>query len=394
MDDSNGRRVRRSRRVAKSSESVLASVGESPAEVKKVASGDDKVANVTPSVDTDAEDVVMMKIGERPAKKRKGGKSDTDTAASAPAKRSRSSAASNDDELDELDGLETKESPYFSNGGAKSKAVGKTKKKAAPRRGRKLLLASDEEESGEACVPAGPVGAAAADDPAPAKKSRGKSTKKPAGKKPRAPLSTDGECVLAEKPKKADEPKGGEPDGNGGLNQPAPYIAEYSKSGRATCKTCDERILKGSLRVGHRPLFRGKPGFMVYRHLHCTTFSGDVHCAEDVGNHDSLTAEDYVRLAEQVDVSKERMKEEEEEISPDELVQKNFEGEVRSAPGGLVATLLPFQTEGFRLVCASLSLFLAALVYSRFGFESRIVTIQLDEAPRSYDRHPRWRARR
>ncbi|EJK65663.1 hypothetical protein THAOC_13454, partial [Thalassiosira oceanica] len=24
---------------------------------------------------------------------------------------------------------------------------------------------------------------------------------------------------------------------------------------------------------GHRPLFRGKPGFMVYRHLHCTTFS-------------------------------------------------------------------------------------------------------------------------
>ena len=73
MDDSNGRRVRRSRRVAKSSESVLASVGESPAEVKKGASsGDDKVANVTPSVDTDAEDVVMMKIGERPAKKRKG----------------------------------------------------------------------------------------------------------------------------------------------------------------------------------------------------------------------------------------------------------------------------------------------------------------------------------
>lgn len=53
-------------------------------------------------------------------------------------------------------------------------------------------------------------------------------------------------------------PAGGEPDGNGGLNQPAPYNVEYSKSSRATCRTCDEIIKKGDVRVGHTPLFRGK----------------------------------------------------------------------------------------------------------------------------------------
>jgi hypothetical protein len=53
-------------------------------------------------------------------------------------------------------------------------------------------------------------------------------------------------------------PAGGEPDGNGGLNQPAPFNVEYSKSSRATCRTCDEIIKKGDVRVGHTPLFRGK----------------------------------------------------------------------------------------------------------------------------------------
>ena len=50
----------------------------------------------------------------------------------------------------------------------------------------------------------------------------------------------------------------GSPDGNGGLNQPSPFNVEYSKSSRATCRTCDEIIKKGGVRVGHTPLFRGK----------------------------------------------------------------------------------------------------------------------------------------
>ena len=37
-----------------------------------------------------------------------------------------------------------------------------------------------------------------------------------------------------------------------------PYQVEYSTTGRATCKRCDEKIAKGALRVSHVPLFRGK----------------------------------------------------------------------------------------------------------------------------------------
>ena len=37
-----------------------------------------------------------------------------------------------------------------------------------------------------------------------------------------------------------------------------PFQVEYSATGRATCKRCDELIPKGALRVSHVPLFRGK----------------------------------------------------------------------------------------------------------------------------------------
>jgi len=37
-----------------------------------------------------------------------------------------------------------------------------------------------------------------------------------------------------------------------------PFQVEYSATGRATCKRCDEKIAKGALRVSHVPLFRGK----------------------------------------------------------------------------------------------------------------------------------------
>lgn len=62
-------------------------------------------------------------------------------------------------------------------------------------------------------------------------------------------------------------PIDGEPDGLGGLDQGATYVVEYSKTSRATCKRCDIRLKKKELRVGHRPLFRGKPGYQVFKHL-------------------------------------------------------------------------------------------------------------------------------
>lgn len=85
----------------------------------------------------------------------------------------------------------------------------------------------------------------------------------------------------------------------------------------------------------YRSLFaHSKPGYMVFRHLHCTVFSENVMCAEDIENHDTLKDEDYDKLREQVRVSKVKIKEEMEELEPDELVQKSFEGEIRSEPPG------------------------------------------------------------
>ena len=46
--------------------------------------------------------------------------------------------------------------------------------------------------------------------------------------------------------------KAGLIDGNGGLDQGASYVIEQAKTSRSTCKRCDIRINKGTLRVGHR----------------------------------------------------------------------------------------------------------------------------------------------
>ena len=138
----------------------------------------------------------------------------------------------------------------------------------------------------------------------------------------------------------------GEPDGNGGLDQGSTYIVEYAKTARATCKRCNERIKKGELRIGHRPLFRGKPGYQVFKHLRCIVFSEEISCAEDVGGFSKLKSEDYDALVSRVDASASEIKQESEELAPDELVQKEFSGEIRRAPEGLSAELLPFQVEG------------------------------------------------
>ena len=128
--------------------------------------------------------------------------------------------------------------------------------------------------------------------------------------------------------------------------QEMPYRVEYATTGRATCKGCDERIQKQVLRVSNRPLFRGKPGFLVYRHLHCTVFSENIETIQDVGGWRKISKEDQKKLAARIEESKELIQKENEELRPDELVQAAFQGEIRSAPPGLAANLLPFQVEG------------------------------------------------
>lgn len=125
-----------------------------------------------------------------------------------------------------------------------------------------------------------------------------------------------------------------------------PFTVEYSPTGRATCRRCDQLIQKGHIRVSHVPLFRGKPGFRIYRHLECAIFSEEVTEPTQVGGWKSLQKADYEALCLRIEENKLELEQENEEIQPDELVQKAFEGEIRKSPPGLIANLLPFQREG------------------------------------------------
>lgn len=78
----------------------------------------------------------------------------------------------------------------------------------------------------------------------------------------------------------------------------------------------------------------------------CIVFSEDILCAEDVAGYEQLTDEDYVKLAQRIHSSQDEIKKESQELEPDELVQKQFDGEIRQAPKGFVGNLLPFQIEG------------------------------------------------
>jgi len=127
------------------------------------------------------------------------------------------------------------------------------------------------------------------------------------------------------------------------------YRVEYSVSGRATCRTCDELIPKGALRVVHQPLFRGKPGFSVYRHLKCASFDADIITkARDVKGWNRIKKDDMIKLEERIVEARIEAEKEQKEVKPDELVQEGFAGEIRpSPPPGVTASLLPFQVEGF-----------------------------------------------
>ena len=250
----------------------------------------------------------------------------------------------NDDDDDDLPLVE---SPYFSK---KAKKAGHSKEVATKKR---------KPVKGEGRGMKGTTSNLAKPGAAKAKGAKGKAIKaKAGGRKPphaakaakRGKKSTETADRKHESPSRpaiASRPcAAGQPDGNGGLNQPIPFSVEYSKSGRATCRRCDKKIEKDAVRICHTPLFRGKPGFTVYRHLECAVFSEHVICAEDVDGYDDLSSKDFSRLAARVKESLDEIEQERQELEPDELVQKAFVGEILPPPPGLDATLLPFQIEG------------------------------------------------
>jgi hypothetical protein len=125
-----------------------------------------------------------------------------------------------------------------------------------------------------------------------------------------------------------------------------PFRIEYSATGRATCRSCDEKIEKNVIRASCRPMFRGKPGFVSYRHLKCQIFPSEITKINEVGGWRKLKSEDRLLLKQQLEESERRIDEENKEMKPDELIQTAFQGVLREAPKGLVGNLLPFQREG------------------------------------------------
>lgn len=183
-----------------------------------------------------------------------------------------------------------------------------------------------------------------AEDAAAAKKpTKTAASKKSSGMPPAASKKGKGTAVAAVI---AVESNHNESEAESEEEEDRPFTAEYSKSGRATCRRCDQVITKGALRISHVPLFRGKPGFRVYRHLNCALFSEEILQAEDIGGWKKLTDEDYEALSLRIEASRDEIEKENEEIRPDELVPVSFQGEIRSSAPGLTANLLPFQVEG------------------------------------------------
>jgi SNF2 family DNA or RNA helicase len=124
------------------------------------------------------------------------------------------------------------------------------------------------------------------------------------------------------------------------------FFVEYSKTSRATCRRCDLPIEKGQMRVGHKPLFRGQQGFVVYRHLHCAVFPTHIQEGYQLQGYENMSAQHQKAIDLRLLESVREVQEENAEIQPDELLIPSFQGETRPTPPGLAADLLPFQVEG------------------------------------------------
>lgn len=172
---------------------------------------------------------------------------------------------------------------------------------------------------------------------------KGNTTRSTKPKKKKAPLLLVE--AKADSTDESDDDEGELPDG-ADADDDRFFSVEYSPTRRATCRRCDLIIDKGALRVKHTPLFRGKPGFTIYRHLACSVFDSTVTKLEHVGGWRSIKKKDRELVRERIEESLIELKEEEEELKPDELVQESFQGEIRDSPAGLTASLLPFQKEG------------------------------------------------
>jgi hypothetical protein len=277
------------------------------------------------------------------------GKTAVKAAAKKPTKKTKASKPSVASVAAEVPGgNENKNQSDIDAGSVKAKTAATTKTKAVAKKPAKKAKVSKPSVAAE--VPAGNENEIQSDGDADSAKPKVKTA---AAKKTKATAKKPAKKAKASKASVAVAAAAAVPAGNENQNDvdsddenDRPFIVEYSPTGRATCRRCDQTIARASLRVSHVPLFRGKPGFRIYRHLHCALFSEDIHQAQDVGGWKKLEQPDFESLARRVEESKMELEKENEEIRPDELVPLAFQGEIRKSPPGLTAVLLPFQVEG------------------------------------------------
>ena len=120
------------------------------------------------------------------------------------------------------------------------------------------------------------------------------------------------------------------------------YMVEVSKSARAACAVCNEKIAKGVVRCGV-----DRPGsmYMSWQHLKCTFFEprGVFTSGQEVQGYSDLTSEQQDEV--DVQVAESASKDHVDTIDPDELIRKDWDTPL-DPPDTLLMPLLPYQKEG------------------------------------------------
>ncbi|KAL3913963.1 MAG: hypothetical protein SGARI_000379 [Bacillariaceae sp.] len=78
------------------------------------------------------------------------------------------------------------------------------------------------------------------------------------------------------------------------------FRVEYAKTARSTCRGCKKLIEKGIARVASRPLFQGKPGYMVFRQMQCQSFPKEISQISEIGGYRRLNENDLDLLHKQI----------------------------------------------------------------------------------------------
>lgn len=123
------------------------------------------------------------------------------------------------------------------------------------------------------------------------------------------------------------------------------YHVELSKSCRAECKKCDQKIQKNVLRVGVITEGGNWGLFTRWQHIGCTVFHKTVTDTSSLEGYNDLSIEHQEIIKQRVIDSLKEIDSDVQPVDPDELVRKEW-SEAKEASDDLLISLLPYQKEG------------------------------------------------